>query len=80
MTLKTHFSGGHFEIQYGSVYHGNLGGYLTLNDIKKHILVVAIFKFNMALVTMATWVGTLLQMILHGPEYYRANFYIYIFN
>ena len=53
MTLKTHFSGGHFEIQYGSVYHGNLGGYLTLNDIKKHILVGAILKSNMVLFTMA---------------------------
>ena len=54
MTLKTHFSGGHFEIQYGAVYHGNLGGYLTLNDTKKHILVAAILKSNMMLFTMAT--------------------------
>ena len=53
MTLKTHFSGGHFKIQYGAVYHGNLGGYLTFDD-KKHILVAAILKSNMVLFTMAT--------------------------
>ena len=26
------FSGGHFEIQYGAGYHGNLSGFLTSND------------------------------------------------
>ena len=29
---KAHFNGGHFEIQYDAGYHGNLGGYLALND------------------------------------------------
>ena len=31
---KTYSSGGHFEIQYGAGYHGNLGGYPALNDSK----------------------------------------------
>ena len=29
---KNRFCGGHFEIQYGAGYHGNLGGYLASND------------------------------------------------